>query len=159
MTYAESLCAAAERRAADLRSLSDAIATGAPAGSAGWGPREILLHLAGALRDTSARLSGSLYADATDNAPRQAGGEYVDVPELATATDAAGSVVAGLEQIADLVRSLDDDALRSPVTLTDGEGAVTARVPLGLTVRHAITMHFDEHLEQLRAALGLPERT
>jgi hypothetical protein len=114
-----------------------------------WDARKTLLHLLGsveAARGNIADTSGSWRAV-------QAGGEYVDRPDIETATEACTALLGELEALGEDVRLLDDRALAQPITVLDGDRGEVGGVPVGLAVRHLLTEHFDEHMAQLREAL------
>jgi hypothetical protein len=119
-----------------------------------WTPREILLHLVGAMSVIPEHIRLAI----TDDNPRlessQRGGEYVDVRAIDTASGAAAALQQRLAEIAAAVLGLDDATLQRPVTVTPSEGDPMPNLPIGLVVRHAVTEHFDEHMAQLRDALS-----
>lgn len=155
-SLAASICRLIERRSADLGQLDSALAE-APrdAGGIAWGPREILLHLIGAVSEHPRYLAMAGSGDSPFVTPAQLGGVYTDIDTIETAHEAAAVLRTKLDALNAALVGLEDEALQRPVTMAAGDGQVSARVPVGLLVRYGLTSHFDEHLLQLREALGL----
>jgi hypothetical protein len=151
MTHAESITRHIDRQERVLRSLQHGLkpASGPRQRETEWDAREILLHLLGAVGRTFEDLQASRGHE--PSGVRQRGGEYVERPELVTATEVAEALARSLDQIRAELRDMDDNALERPVTIGGEESNV---VPIGLVVRHGLTDHFDEHLAQLRGVMG-----
>ncbi len=155
MTYAESIIGQIDRQDRELRSLLAKL-DDAPIRSrddSAWSAREVLLHLLGATRRSVDDLRAAL--GESTQFERQAGGEYTDVPGLATAADVAGELLRALDTMRELVRDRSDGALARSISVSIGE-ADPVSVPIGLVLRAGLTTHFDEHVGQLRGALGPP---
>jgi hypothetical protein len=133
-----------------LVGLEDALRVeGETRGTDAWNARETLFHLLGSVE--AAR--GNIADTAGSWRPVQAGGEYIDRPEIATATDACAALISSLDALSDDLQRLDDQALARPITVVDADQGEMAGVPVGLAVRHLLTEHFNEHMAQLREAL------
>ena len=156
MTHAESISRQIEHQMHALRSIRAALAetVSSLAASDTWDAREILLHLIGATKEIPNDLKQSIAGDAGAAAPRQTGGEYDDIPEVRTAMHAADALLRQLGMLAEAVHDLEDEELERPVTVMNADGHAIPNVPIGLIVRHALTEHFDEHMAQLREAVG-----
>jgi hypothetical protein len=150
MPHAESLAGHIERRQGELRSLAAKLDQPLALSGSDWDPREILLHLLGATRGSADDLRLAL-GGRPEQPPRQAGGQYIDIPELATASEAADALLSALSELRESVRMLDDEALGRRVTI-EIAGTGPADVPIGLVLRNGLTAHFDEHIAQLREA-------
>ena len=159
-TFAASLCAQIDGRAAALERLDGALAAARTNAAAGaWSPREIILHLVGGLSDLPDHVADALGQDNPYVEYGQPGGEYIDDPSIETAQGAAVVLRQNLDVISAAVRDLDDAALQRTVTMAAGDGQASATLPIGLLVRYSLTTHFDEHLDQLREVLGAADST
>jgi hypothetical protein len=155
VTYAESIERLIQHQRRELSAVLQELArcTDSPVDSSGWSPREILLHLIGATRQLPADLRNCARGGQA-TAPRlQPGGAYVDVPDLHTEQEAGAALLHVLDEIAEASSGLDD-AILSTLVKVSGSSDVPNEAPVGLVVRHALTVHFDEHLAQLRVASG-----
>jgi hypothetical protein len=156
MAFSESISRQIAHQTHELRAIRDTLAVTAlpQPGAGGWDAREILLHLIGATKEIPNDLMNPAAGDDVAAAPRQPGGEYVDIPEIPTAMHAADALLKQLGNLAEAVRHLDDEVLQRTVTVMGGDGHPIPNVPIGLVVRHALTEHFDEHMTQLRKAVA-----
>jgi hypothetical protein len=153
MTHVESLTRHIERQQREIASLLaklDGTSTAA-SGDSSWNAREVLLHLLGATQRSVDDLRQAL-GDAPASSQRQAGGGYVDMPELTSEADVASALLRALDDVRDSMRDLDDETLGRHVTVTIAD-AGPVQVPIGLVLRNGLTAHFDEHVAQLREAL------
>lgn len=152
MTHAKSLLGHIARQREAVAGLNGSLQVARRTGDGdSWDARETLLHLLGsveAARGNVADTAGTWRAV-------QAGGAYVDRPEVDTAADACAALLRELDALGDDLRRLDDEALGRPIDVLDGDRGDVTGVPVGLAVRHLVTEHFDEHLAQLREVLGV----
>ena len=156
MTRAESLSAQIARCSAELSALAGALGSSdTAAASDEWTPREILLHLVGAVRELPDQIKATI-AGAQELPPReQKGGAYIDDGGTSTAAQALDVLLGRLHAVDVCISGLSDDELGLPVrTPVDG---VERDVPIGLIVRHMVSDHIDEHILQLRDALSAGE--
>ena len=153
MTHAESLTGHIERQQREIRSVLAKLDATSAVGSGGssWNAREILLHLLGATRRSADDLRQAR-GESAEATQRQAGGEYVDVPSLATAHEVAFALLHTLDEMRDSMLVLDDEALGRRVTI-EIAGTGPADVPIGVVLRNGLTAHFDDHVAQLRELL------
>lgn len=154
MTRAESLSAQIARCSSELSSLAGALASVPSPGRATeeWSPREILLHLIGALRELPHQVTAVVGGARELPAREQEGGAYVEDATVATATQALGVLLAQLNAVDACVSGLSDAELDTPVRVPVEN--VTRDVPIGIVVRHMVADHIDEHIIQLRDAMG-----
>jgi hypothetical protein len=151
MTHATSLLRSIAGQREALVGLQGALRVERKTGDDSWNARETLLHLLGSVEAARGNVAGT----AGSWLAVQAGGEYVDRPEVETAPDACAALLRELDALGDDLRHLDDQALARPIAVSDGDFGQLADVPVGLAVRHLLTEHFDEHVAQLREALAV----
>jgi hypothetical protein len=159
MTRAASLSGQISRCSAELSALSDALASpGAVTDTNGeWTPREILLHLIGAVRELPDQVTAVVGGARELPAREQQGGAYIDDAAIATAPQALAVLLEQLRAVHAAVHELSDEELSLPVRVpVDG---VERDVPIGLVVRHMVADHVDEHIAQLREAIGEAQTT
>jgi hypothetical protein len=154
MTRAASLSAQIARCSAELTGFTSELASQPTAdrGNGEWTPREILLHLIGAVRELPDQLRATLAGARELPLRQQQGGAYVDNAAITTASQALDVLVEQLSAVDACVKDLSDDELGMPVQMpVDG---VVRGVPIGLLVRHMVADHFDEHIIQLRESMS-----
>jgi hypothetical protein len=154
MSRAASLSAQIARCSGELSELADALAAerNAEPVDGEWTPREILLHLIGAVRELPDQVK-AIVGGAHELPPReQQGGAYIEDAALATAPQALDVLLEQMREVDASVRGLSDEQLSLLVRVpVDG---VERDVPIGLIVRHMVADHVDEHIAQLREAIG-----
>jgi len=154
MSYAQSICDLVTQRSERLAALEPWLARADDtAHDDAWTAREILLHLAGALAEIPSRVQRAATEVSPYIVPAQRGGTYIDDASVGSAAQAAARVQQRLHAIVRSLRGVDDDTLRRPITMAAGDGQPAVEVPVGRLVRYSVTVHVDEHLEQLAGAL------